>query len=319
MSTAPSTPVRPQPARPQLSPALVKAIVIAVVLAMVFAGSTAVFLSSRLPAYSRMSVVVGHGRATLDVPLMTLYTAPKMPNAQVESWVNWSVASTRTGPSTMYVFQWNAVRQPSLPVSFVLNSTTEDRNLGTLAPGSIADGFMFYPAGTCRGSCDSTGRGFGAAGAGIHDVLHQIWRMDYTVRRITDVFGSMPKSYLEVEFSIALLQGIGESLPAANVTLPGPGDVREAPGFTNLSAYSKVILSARGAYSSPVTFRNNVTTLDFDAGPQGIVTAQLTSRFQWSSVDNYVLTYMISKKAWVRTLVDLRFGSLLIEYVPPPA
>jgi hypothetical protein len=219
----------------------------------------------------------------------------------------------------MYVFQWSALRQPSLPVRFVLNSTTEDRNLGSLAPGSIADGFVFYPAGTCSGRCNSTGRGFGAGGAEIHDVLHQIWRLDYIVRRFTDVFGSTPKSYLEVEFSIALLRGIGESLPAANVTLPGPSDLMEVPGFTNLSAYSKVTLSVRGAYSSPVTFRNNVTTLDFDAGPQGIVTAQLTSRFHWSSVDNYVLSYTISKQAWVRTFSDLRFGSLLIEYVPPPA
>jgi hypothetical protein len=293
--------------------------VIAVVLAVVMAGSTAVLLSSRLPAYSRTSVVVGHGRATLDVPLMTLYTAPKIAGAQVESWVNWSVASTQSGPSTMYVFQWSALRQPSLPVRFILNSTTENRNLGTLAPGSIADGFVFYPAGTCSGRCNSTGSVFGAGGAGIYDVLHQIWRLDYTVRRFTEVFGSTPKSYLEVEFSIALLQGIGESLPAANVTLPGPGDVLEAPGFTNLSAYSKVTLSTRATYSSPLTFRNNVTTLAFDAGPQGIVTAQLTSRFQWSSVDNYVLSYMISKQVWVRTLFDLRFGSLLIEYVPPPA
>jgi hypothetical protein len=298
--------------------------VIAVVLAVVFAGSTAVFLSSRLPAYSRISIVVGHGRATLDVPLMTLYTAPKMPNAQVESWVNWSVASTQAGPSTMYVFQWNAVRQPSLPVSFVLNSTTEDRNLGTLAPGSIADGFMFYPAGTCRGGCDSTGRGFGAAGAGIHDVLHQIWRMDYTVRRITDVVGSMPKSYLEVEFSIALLQAIGESLPAANVTLPGPSDLLEAPGISSLAAYAKVTMSARATQSSHHSyshdsFRNNVTTVDFDAGPQGIVTAQLSSRYRWSSVDDYVLSFMASKETWIRSLFDLRFGSLLIEYLPPPA
>ena len=317
MSVPASAPIGPRRGGTPRSRALVVTIAIIVTLAVVVSGSAVVLLYSKVPVSSRQVLAVGHGRSSLAVPLMTMYTAPKIPNAQVESSANWSVASTRTGPSTTYLFQWSLLTHLSIPVRFVLNATTEDQNFGAFALGSTADGFAYYPAGTCSGGCNSTGKVFGASGAGIHDVLYQTWRMDYTVRRITDGIGPTQTSYLEVEFALSPQRMIGIVLPAANVTPPGPGDVLDASDILHLPAYGQVTTSSHGTHSPPDFFRNTVGTVAFDAGPEGTVTAQLTSRFRWSTVDDYVLSFRASKETWIRYLFDLRFGSLLIEYVPP--
>src|SRR5256885_11305028 len=142
MSVPASAPIGPRRGGTPRSRALVVTIAIIVTLAVVVSGSAVVLFYSKIPVSSRQVLEVGHGRSSLAVPLMTMYTAPKIPYAQVESSANWSVASTRTGPSTTYLFQWSLSTHLSIPVRFVLNATTEDQNFGAFALGSTADGFF---------------------------------------------------------------------------------------------------------------------------------------------------------------------------------
>src|SRR5437879_5755079 len=117
MSVPASAPIGPRGGGTPRSRALVVTIAIIVTLAVVVSGSAVVRFYSKIPVSSRQVLEVGHGRSSLAVPLMTMYTAPKIPYAQVESSANWSVASTRTGPSTTYLFQWSLLAYLSIPRS----------------------------------------------------------------------------------------------------------------------------------------------------------------------------------------------------------
>jgi len=270
-----------------------------------------------IPAHTRQSVVLAHGHSSLDVPLMTMYTAPKIPNGQVDSWVNWTVASTRSGPSTTYLFDWNLLSKPSQPVQFVLNVSAGTEDSGFRASDATPSGFAYLPQGTCSGTCILRSVTQGAGPAGVHALYYEIWRMNYTVRRITDTYESTQTTLLEVEFSITRWGGVGDSLPLANVTMPGAGNLLDVAVY-RAAASSWISLSARGVPSVPDFFRNKAATVTFDAGSEGSLVAELTSRYRWSSVDDYVLSFKASQDTTIRYLFDLRFGSLLIEYVMPP-
>jgi hypothetical protein len=247
---------------------------------------------------------------------MTMYTAPKIPNGQVDSWVNWTVASTRSGPSTTYLLDWSLLSKPSLPVHFVLNDSAGKEDSGFRASDATPSGFAYLPQGTCSGACILRSVTQGAGAAGIHALYYEIWRVNYTVRRITDSLESTHTTFLEVEFSITRWGGVGDSLPLANVTMPGAGNLLDVAVY-HLPASSGISLSARGVPFVPDFFRNRAATVAFDAGPEGFLVAELTSRYRWSSVDDYVLSFKASQDTTIRYLFDLRFGSLLIEYVTP--
>ena len=282
-------------------------------LALVLAGGLVFFLYSQPPPTTRQVDVLSHGFADLEVPLMTLYTAPAIPGESVESYVNWSVGSTHAGPSTTYALEWELRSPSSLPVRFAFNASSADPGL---AVDTTANGFLYHPAGVCGDGCSQTGITRGAGSAGVQDLFYQIWRMNYTVLRITVTVGSHRTSSLEVNFSLSPGPGIGTPLPAANVTLPGPADLAPGPGIVNVSANEKIWVSVQGSGSTSV-FRHNASVVTFDAGVLGSLTAQLSTRYQWSSADDYVLSFFSSTNAWIEFLYDVRFGSLLIRYVPP--
>jgi hypothetical protein len=293
--------------------------VILVAVAIVI-SAIAIPLSLRLepsgPPLVRDIQPLGAGEMTLDVPLMTLYTAPAIANETVESEVGWSRSSTRDTGSTMYRFDWEAV-SASLPVLFGLAAGTSNAGRGSFEPGNVANAFVYYPMGPCRDDCTLTGESTRISPAGVQMVYYQQWKLNYTVSRVTDIRGLTRTSFLHVEFSLVRWQGIGDSIPVANVTAPGPSNVSSL-GFYHLSPGSWMSLSTSGMTPPLPEFRHNGTTASFDAGAEGTIRAQLVSRFEWSSADDYTLTFSSTAETWTEWLFDLRFGSLLIRYVEAP-
>ncbi len=282
-------------------------------LLVALAGGAIFVLYSQPPTTTRQVEVLSHGFADLEVPLMTLFTAPQIPKQSVDSYVNWSVGSTHAGPSTTYALEWGLSAPSSLPVRFVFNASSSDTRL---APDTSPNRFLFHPAGVCGVGCSQTGITHGAGGAGVQDVFYQTWRMNYTVLRITGTVGSTQTSSLEVDFSLSPGSSFGVPMPAANVTVPGPAEVA-ALGTVKVSAGEKVWMSVHGSSAPSNVFYHNASAVTFDAGVLGSLSAQLSSRYEWSSVDDYVLSFSSSTTAWIEYFFDLRFGSLLIRYVPP--
>jgi hypothetical protein len=300
----------------RLSRRLMALIAVGVAIAVVLAGS---ILVQRGPSptwsFSRHADFRAHGRATLEIPIMTMYTAPPLANATVDSHVAWSIASNRSGPSTTSLMSWSALSKGDLPVRFILNTTTPNQYVGGAPFGSFENGFLLFPAGPCTGGCESTITTEGSGTPGIRDVTFIRFGMDYDVFRVVESTGSVESTFLEIDYSLIPSCFCSTELPAANVTFPGPGDLYLI-ATAGLSGGSRVSVSAAGTPPPVDVFRNNGTKLDILAGQEGTVTAQLASAFRWSSVDNYVLSFSSSANVTINYLFDLRFGSLLIEYAP---
>lgn len=267
------------------------------------------------PTLERETEVLGRGLVDLDVPIMTLYTAAHIPGETVNTSVSWAVRSIHGGPSTTYVFQWSLLSQASLPVRFVLNSTFSNPNLGIIPSGAVEDGFLYQPAGACAAGCTSTGLDTGLGGPGVQYVYYAKWRLNYTVLSVTEGQGSARVSFLEVDFWLKPMETVGSPMPAANVSKPGPQEL--APFFSaTLPAESSISVSVQGQTFVPNLFRHNGTTVAFDAGRLGSLGARLGSQYRWSSADDYRLSFSASTDTSIQLYVDLRFGSLLLEYAP---
>ncbi len=176
-------------------------------------------------ALTRHVEFLGQGEDVMDVPLMTLYTAPPIAGERVDTTVSWTVRSRSEGPSTAYLFRWNPVSKAALPIRFILN--TSELN-GTVADGRIAaveNGFVLHPAAVCGSGCNELKTTSGAGGAGLHDVFFEKWRVRYTVSNVTEAYGSSHTSFLEVRFSLTGSGTYGMPMPAANVSLPRPDEI----------------------------------------------------------------------------------------------
>ena len=144
-----------------------------------------------------------------------------------------------------------------------------------------------------------------------------VFRMTYDVSRVTETRGSTT-TYIEVDYSLLAWCFCGMSGPAANVTLPRPQDLWSI-GVDRLPAGSSVSLSVHGLSLPVDMFRNSAKTVQFSAGPEGILSAQLVSEYRWGPVDDYVLSFSASADASIHYFLDLRFGSMLILYDPATA
>jgi hypothetical protein len=260
--------------------------------------------------------VLGRGDMIMDVPIMTLYTAPPLAGQSVASNVTWSIRSTHNGPSTTYHVGWTLLSGPDVPVRFVLNSTFSDPNAGSIGPSERRDEFSYYPAGTCGLGCTDLGVDQQVGGFGLAYVVHVIWKMTYAVLNVTEIFGSARSSFLEVDFSLTPVGSVGEPMPAANVSRPTPEDLAPV-AIENIPAGNQITISASGLPAVPNVFSHDATTAAFDAGRLGTLSARLTTQYSWSSVDDYRLSFSATTNVSLQFFLDLRFGSLLIEYVSP--
>lgn len=319
MDASPIAPASPLPLPQGLRPAIRLFIAVGCALALVLAIGAYLVVFSVAPIKERHVEALSQGQQTLDVPLMTLYTAPPIPGAGVESSVWWNISSANPGPSTTYRFGWNLTSQEDEPVRFIFNSTLLDRGAGPFQGSD--DGVLFYPAGVCRAECTRAGQGTGASGPdGVRLVVYEVWQLKYAVRRVTEVTGTQATSFLEVDFAFARIQSVGDSMPAANVTDPNSNQ-RASLGIHRQGAGSRVTWSVQGLASAPEVpdlFRNQVITVTFDAGRLGTLSARLDSEYSWSSADDYSLSFSASTETTIRVSIDLRFGSLFIDYVEWP-
>lgn len=314
-STIPPSSISPRPGGPR--PAALMVIALACAVPLVLALSLHVVRPSAGPpdtAQQRVEVL-GRGLEDLDVPLMALYTAPPMPGATVDSTATWNYSSALSGPSTTYRFQWNSTTVGGRPVRFLFNNSLLDGDSGSFH--GTADGLLFYPAGPCRAGCIRTGQGVGIGPAGVRQVVYERWQLTYVVFNVTEVSPAGTTSFLEVHFAFARLLVVSEPMPAANTTYPGPSDLARL-GIHRLDAGSELSMSVRDQTLVPNLFRNRVTTIAFDAGPLGSLSAHLDSEYSWSLADDHSLSFSASTEATIQYSIDLRFGSLLIEYVPWP-
>jgi hypothetical protein len=270
----------------------------------------------RAPSSVRSTELLGRGDMILHVPIMTMYTAPPLPGQSITSNVTWSVRSTHNGPSTSYHLGWKVLSGPAVPVRFVLNSTFSDPNAGSTGPSEGRDEFSYYPAGTCGLGCTDRGLDQRVSGPGVADVVYVIWKLTYAVLNVTETSGAAHSSFLEVDFSLSPMGSVGEPMPAANVSRPSAKDLASV-AIENIPAGNQLTISARGLPAVPNIFRHDATTAAFDAGRLGTLTARLTTQYSWSSVDDYRLSFSATTNVSLQFFLDLRFGSLLIEYVSP--
>ena len=279
-------------------------------------GVIDIFMPLRSPSSVRSTEFLGRGDMILHVPIMTMYTAPPLPGQSVASNVTWSIRSTHNGPSTAYVLGWRLLSGPCVTVRFVLNTTFSDPNAGSIGPSETRDEFSYYPAGTCGLGCTERGLEQKVGGLGVADVVHVIWKMTYAVLNVTETSGAARSSFLEVDYSLSPMGSVGEPMPAANVSRPSAKDLASV-AIENVPAGNQITISARGLPQVPNVFSHDATTAAFDAGRLGTLTAHLTTQYSWSSVDDYRLSFSTTTNVSLQFFLDLRFGSLLIEYVSP--
>ena len=148
------------------------------------------------------------------------------------------------------------------------------------------------------------------------DVVHVIWKMTYAVLNVTETSGAARSSFLEVDYSLSPMGSVGEPMPAANVSRPSAKDLASV-AIENVPAGNQITISARGLPQVPNVFSHDATTAAFDAGRLGTLTARLTTQYSWSSVDDYRLSFSTTTNVSLQFFLDLRFGSLLIEYISP--
>ncbi|HYM40803.1 MAG TPA: hypothetical protein VEY12_11815 [Thermoplasmata archaeon] len=340
-STAPVTP-RPRKRMPRWQ------IVLAVLIVAVAIVVPTILIVG--PSAPWVEAVLSQGRTFIDVPLTTMYTAPPLPGATVNTSVEMSFSSgnltcfqnatTHQGicsgiDADLLIYHWMPATGTGLPVQFVMSPepalTDSTRHFEAGGPGGP---FIFYPAGPYSVHWYPDGTSVPPpvvahlnateTGPGLAYVFVTKWAMDYTVRKMGVFQGLLPSSYLEVDYSLSVVDpGSAEPLPAANVSLPAPGDLW-APWHTlSLNAGERWALTGVGALSSfrvppppvpygdPPYFHHNVTSIALNAGAAGSLVTGLRSDYEWS--------YETMRFSWNQTvqfhvLVDMRFGGLMLEY-----
>ena len=239
------------------------------------------------------------GHAYLDVTLFTFYT----PSFQGSVDLNASTMVTFAA-GAHFQLAWENTTASGLPVRFVL---APSRGFA-----SGRDGAFTYRWAT---GTTSVGTVLPGHAGGIEGV----WRMDYTVRRMSAWEGFTRASWVEVDYSLSPLTLEFGNLPLGNVSAPGPAvllptgvaepvDVNAAPGtfwFGNWSLGDFRTPSAAFVHTLPATL--------LGGGGAGSVTATLASTFEWAKGDNYQVEASFSGlvHGTLTWYWDARFGSLV--------
>ncbi len=260
---------------------------------------------------------LGNGSTWLDVPLMTLYSAPKLNVKGFATSVNLTWTSYSGEPSANITFQWGNVTGSSLPVHFVLDKAPYVYFLQ-----GPADGFTYLPAGLCVTSCISWSETTSTRNVGEQGVNAVLWRMNYTLLKMAATVDSVNETWIQVNYSFRpLLEIIGEPLPFANVTAPTSADL-VAVGMPVTLDYSKgsawqYNASVHDFPMPPAAFHNSLPAIVIHAGNLNL-TAVLSSQFGWGPPDdNWIgLSGTDGANVTLQFYMDARFGALLVQYVP---
>src|SRR5947199_3211519 len=315
-----------------------------ILVAVVIVGPLLVVLG---PRYPWEEAVLAHGRTYLDVPLTALYTAPPPANQTVNTSAEvsyltgfWLDDHSAVGPPSIQ-FQWSSVSGTVLPVRFVMGPSFPVDRRSQFADGK-GNWFSFYPAGGMPRLSESrllSPLNISAVGPGNRSVAVTKWAMDYTVRKMAVLQGFIRTNFLEVDYSLTVVnRGFVLPLSDSNVTSPAPVDLVASgspllvsPGWPIVINGNRFSRDSRSPFTTYEPFYYNLTRIGLAAGSAGVLRVGLSSMNAWEAVcayaqpscwfqADYWLHLSTSNSAlWFTAYVDRRFGSLLIEYVPPPA
>lgn len=303
-------------------------VVAVVVIAVIVVTAVIAFSLLRAPVPSPQNVAphivanLANGTAVLEIPFWAWYSAPDLRLRGFATSMNVSYSSTHLGAATSIPFQWGNISGTSESVRFVLERATNLSSLGELVRPSSGNGFEYLPAGECDATCGKRGIVVGFSGpTPFQSVDFSRVRMNYTVYRIAEVRNSVEQRWLQVNYTFeALAKYLGVSLPAANVTLPGPSDLVPATSvqtitFPRTSSWA-LNFSARELQPTGTSFGNALPPLTFAAGSAGAFNATLGSSFRWDSTSDSWIGFGagVGTTLSYQVFFDIRFGTLVVQY-----
>jgi len=276
---------------------------------------------TRGPALARQVAILGNGSMILDVPLMTMYSAPRLSVKGFATSVEVSFASFSAAPSSKFSFQWALQSKTDLPVRFVLEA---DSVGGALTPAFVAgpgNDFAVYPAGLCVFPCIAIREVTSTELVGNQGLISAKWEMKYTVGLMVQSREFGGSRWLQVNYVLRpLALSFGVSLPYANVTSPVPSDLIAVGDPVHLMYGPGVSwqynLSVRDFPQAPTPSRHSLPMVILHAGSVGDLVAVLSSTFAWNSAgdDRLGLSGTDGVDVTLQFYVDNRFGSLLVRY-----
>ncbi len=349
---APSAPATAEaavskPSPPKASPRW-PIIIGALVLASILVTGTVLVVG---PSSPWVEAVLAQGHATLDVPLTTMYTAPALANGTVTTSVTMSFASGNgtciTNQTTrvsscggsfgdVLPYTWSIVRGTDLPVHFVMSPEPSPFDTHRRFDDGSWSGLLYLPAGPTVFHTYPEGTAVPppvvdylnatATGAGLAYVYVTTWAMNYTVRKMGVFQGLTSASYLEVDYSMAVVDpGSLRPLPAANVSLPSSTDLWSPVHTLTWEAGQTLawngisVLASFNVPPPPVPygalsyFHENLTPLSLDLGSAESLVVGLRSSYDASYA---TLFFSSDRTVQVHFSVDMRFGSLMLAYGP---
>ncbi len=298
-------------------------LIVVIVLAAVLSYTFIVGLKSPLaqvPAH--VTARLANGTTLLDVPLMTLYTAPAYQNHGFSTNVSLSMSSRFGGPSTSLSLRWGNVTGTAEPVRFALAPTIGE-SLGTAFVQGPENGFLALPAGNCTQPGCVQRWGIEDPNPGDQSAYHEHWLMNYSVVRMAATVDGVSESWIQVNYSLEALAGfVGDPLPAANVTLPSAADLSPAVlinSYNMTKGQTTAALVEVHSMALPYApFRHTLPLVAIDAGVVGNLTASLTSEFDWGPTETLWLGWSITAAhdgpLTATYSIDLRFGSPMVVF-----
>ena len=263
------------------------------------------------------------GSTWLDVPLMTFYTPPAPQNKGFDANLSWSVSSATAGPNSTFALGWTNVTGPTDPVRFVLVPSRGASGATAFREGG-PNTFLAMLAGNCSEPGARQGWGIGLGGTGISMVYVERWLMNYTVSRVEATVASVEERWIQVNYSLVGWGAYGDSLPAANTSLPGGANLLPVGSVTeeNVSKGSTVsrLIDVKATLVTAGPFRNTLPPIALDAGTAGNLSVSLSSEFRWGPADGYWLGWTLTAQKdttlRVQYSADTRLGSLFVQFLP---
>jgi len=264
---------------------------------------------------------LGNGSAFFDLPFLMLYTAPPLAVKGFATSSNASYISYPDRPSANFTLTWSNVTGTSLPVVFSFTSSNVTARALTFVPGP--DGKVrLLPAGVCTSPCTSDTIGYGDTNTGSMGVVAVSVAMGYNVTEMTSTVNSVHATWIQVAYTLTIIHfNAGVPPPFANATAPTPADLVPVGPAVPLS-YPK---GSSWSYDQNVhdlnllsqSFANSLGPISIRT-PGASLNTTLSCTFAWGPNSDYHIRLSGTNGALVtlQFYVDLRFGSLTVQYVP---